>query len=402
MKQESYKRMEQYMKTCMKDSAHDYEHIYRVLYTALDIAKEEPNVDYDVLIAACLLHDIGREQQARNPKVCHAQIGGKMAYFYLMSNGWPMKRVQHVVDCIQTHRYHSKKEPQSIEAKILFDADKLDVAGAVGIARTLIYKGQVNEPLYHVDEHGDVIDSAEEKRPSFFQEYRRKLEPLYGRFYTERGKQLAKERKQAAQSFFESLRHEVSDGYLSGKQQLQDIFEGNVPAADAKAEQPSVPAPEILADTSQEAPEPAKSPEKSFVPVPTKLEHNYEWLDEFLLSQPGAVTDFKAEWQWKRYLVHGKMFAAICVDNEGTPIITVKCDPSMAKLLRLQYPEIQPGFYMNKVHWNSVSLIGHVPESLMREMAQNSYKLIVQTLPKKIREQLHIMKQKKQKQESSL
>ena len=91
------------------------------------------------------------------------------------------------------------------------------------------------------------------------------------------------------------------------------------------------------------------------------------------------------------------MFAAICVDNEGTPIITVKCDPSMAKLLRLQYPEIQPGFYMNKVHWNSVSLIGHVPESLMREMAQNSYKLIVQTLPKKIREQLHIMKQKKQK-----
>ena len=60
MKQETYDLLEQWMYQCMLDSAHDREHVYRVLYTALDIAREEENVDMDVLIAACLLHDIGR------------------------------------------------------------------------------------------------------------------------------------------------------------------------------------------------------------------------------------------------------------------------------------------------------------------------------------------------------
>jgi uncharacterized protein len=60
----------------MKDSAHDTEHIYRVLYVALDIARYEENVDGDVLIAACLLHDIGREEQNADPAVCHAAAGG--------------------------------------------------------------------------------------------------------------------------------------------------------------------------------------------------------------------------------------------------------------------------------------------------------------------------------------
>ena len=66
--------LENYMLSCMEDSAHDKEHIYRVLYNALEIAKNESKVDYDILICACLLHDIGRKEQFENPQLCHAQI----------------------------------------------------------------------------------------------------------------------------------------------------------------------------------------------------------------------------------------------------------------------------------------------------------------------------------------
>jgi putative nucleotidyltransferase with HDIG domain len=83
MKKETYDLIETYMLSCMEDSAHDKEHIYRVLYNALEIAKGEEGVDYDVLITACLLHDIGRKEQFADPKVCHAAAGAEKAYHFL-------------------------------------------------------------------------------------------------------------------------------------------------------------------------------------------------------------------------------------------------------------------------------------------------------------------------------
>ena len=74
MNKEQYNKIEQYMHLSMEDSAHDKEHIYRVLYVALDIAKYEKNIDYDVLIASCLLHDIGRREQFENAELCHAAL----------------------------------------------------------------------------------------------------------------------------------------------------------------------------------------------------------------------------------------------------------------------------------------------------------------------------------------
>ena len=63
MTKETFEKITNYMRSCMTDSAHDPQHIYRVLYSALQIAQTEEAVDYDVLIAACLLHDIGRKGQ---------------------------------------------------------------------------------------------------------------------------------------------------------------------------------------------------------------------------------------------------------------------------------------------------------------------------------------------------
>ena len=72
----------------MQDSAHDREHVYRVLYTALDIAAHEPGADADVLIAACLLHDVGRAEQFRDPQADHAQVGAEKALRFLRDEGW--------------------------------------------------------------------------------------------------------------------------------------------------------------------------------------------------------------------------------------------------------------------------------------------------------------------------
>ena len=148
MTKEMYLQIENYMLSCMEDSAHDKEHIYRVLYGALEIAKAEEHVDQDVLITACLLHDIGRKEQFADPTLCHAMVGADKAAAFLLAQGYGEEFAQKVHHCIQTHRFRKALQPQTIEAKILFDADKLDVTGAVGIARSLMYKSEVAEPLY--------------------------------------------------------------------------------------------------------------------------------------------------------------------------------------------------------------------------------------------------------------
>lgn len=214
-----YNEIENYMLEKMQDSAHDKHHVYRVLNSALDIAShaDTDTIDFDVLLAACLLHDIGREVQLTNLDLCHAQIGGDIAYEFLLSKKWPAQKALHVKKCIYTHRFRIDNIPESIEAKILFDADKLDASGAIGIARTLIYEGQVSEPLYILGE-GDriIIDGGGAEISSFFQEYNYKLKKIYNSFYTDRAKEIAKQRQKTAIDFYNGLFAEVTNNYESG------------------------------------------------------------------------------------------------------------------------------------------------------------------------------------------
>lgn len=120
----------------------------------------------------------------------------------------------------------------------------------------------------------------------------------------------------------------------------------------------------------------------------------YEWLDPYLLEKPGAERDYKIEWQWERYLVRGKMFAATCTPNpiykphNGRPMVILKCDPMLAELFRREYADVVPGFYCNKRCWNSVYLDGGVPDAVLREMCDMSYRLVVEKLPQKARREL--------------
>jgi len=225
MNKDTFALLENYMCSCMDDSAHDKEHIYRVLYHALEIAESEKSVDYDILICACLLHDIGRSEQLRNPSVCHAMIGGEMAYSFLLENNFSEEFAGQVRHCVQTHRFRQNRKPETIEAKILFDADKLDVSGAMGVARTLLYQGNVSDPLYWVMSDGTVSDGTDDARPSFFREYNFKLQRIYDQFYTSSAAKIASRRRGAAVSFYRDLLNEVTDTYHLGTIRLTHILE---------------------------------------------------------------------------------------------------------------------------------------------------------------------------------
>ena len=117
-------------------------------------------------------------------------------------------------------------------------------------------------------------------------------------------------------------------------------------------------------------------------------QNNYEWLDEYCLSQVGAIKDYQPDWEANRYMVGGKMFAMCATDKEGKPIITLKLEPAHGDLLRQQYEHIVPGYYMNKLHWNSLYLEGNVPDETLQMMIRESYQIIFSSLTKKLQKEI--------------
>lgn len=119
-----------------------------------------------------------------------------------------------------------------------------------------------------------------------------------------------------------------------------------------------------------------------------------EWLDQYLRAKPGAEHDYKLEWQWDRYMVRGKLFAALCTPDlkyqiyGGHPLINLKCDPRRAELYRAEFSDILPGFYCDKRNWISVFLDGSVPDAVVRELCDHSYDLVVSKLPQYIQREL--------------
>ena len=225
MNRSEYRRIERCMLECLQDTAHDKDHVYRVLYNAMAIAQEEPGADMDILITACLLHDIGRPEQIADPRLCHAEVGAQKAFAFLSGIGWVAVRAEHVRQCILSHRFRKSNPPATVEAKILYDADKLDVTGAIGAARTLAYNGAVGQPIYTTAEDGTILDGSGDEPGSYFHEHRWKLEKVYDRFLTAAGARMAKERYQAADDFYRSVLREVRDTARAGQNLLADALE---------------------------------------------------------------------------------------------------------------------------------------------------------------------------------
>lgn len=110
----------------------------------------------------------------------------------------------------------------------------------------------------------------------------------------------------------------------------------------------------------------------------------YDWLDGYLMEKKAVEKDLQPDWNWVRYKIGGKMFAAVCLGADNQPYyITLKLEPLEGEMLRAQYPDILPGYYMNKQCWNSIKPDGDVPDELMKTMLDKSYALVLGGFSKK-------------------
>lgn len=115
----------------------------------------------------------------------------------------------------------------------------------------------------------------------------------------------------------------------------------------------------------------------------------YLWLDEYLLKKRGVTKDLQPSWNWIRYHIGGKMFAAVCLDDQNQPYyINLKLEPLEGEFFRSQYEDVIPGYYSNKLHWNSVKADGAVPDELLKQMLDKSYFLILSGFSKKRQREL--------------
>ncbi len=109
----------------------------------------------------------------------------------------------------------------------------------------------------------------------------------------------------------------------------------------------------------------------------------YDWMDAYLLSKRAVTKDLQVEWNWIRYKIGDRMFAAILLDDDDRPVyINLKLEPTEGEFLRRQYDDIIPGYYSDKRCWNSVMPDGAVPDALLKSLLDKSYRLVLAGFPK--------------------
>src|SRR3989304_6585273 len=189
------------------DIVHDFDHVLRVLRTADRLAAIE-GADLEILRAAVLLHEVEGPPREGENRHNRPHSSAEFAARILQKEGWSQERVSAVQHCILAHRYRDRSNPPStLEARILFDADKLDVLGAIGIARVIAYAALAGSPFYFPP--SDRFLNSGEEEPgephSAYHEHLFKLRKVPERLFTTTAKTMAAERLKILDAFFEQL-----------------------------------------------------------------------------------------------------------------------------------------------------------------------------------------------------
>ena len=148
MQKEIMQKLEEKAKSFFpRQGHHGFDHTLRVRQLAMRIGKAEA-ADLQIVEAAALLHDIGRAKEDKGEIECHAAQGAAEAAKILTGWDFPKEKIQAVQHCIAVHRASKREKPETIEAKILQDADRLDVIGAIGVARVFHRSGAMGREMY--------------------------------------------------------------------------------------------------------------------------------------------------------------------------------------------------------------------------------------------------------------
>lgn len=189
------------------DPVHDFNHILRVLALAERLARSA-GADLEILRAAVLLHDAhGAAPTGEAGRAAHHLESAEFAAQVLRSEGWPEARIAAVQHCIRAHRFRGTEAPRSLEAQILFDSDKLDVLGAIGVARAMAYAALAGQPL--TGEPSAQFRASGQKEPGEphtpYHEFLFKLAKIKDRLHTPAARALAEERHHYLAAYFDRL-----------------------------------------------------------------------------------------------------------------------------------------------------------------------------------------------------
>ncbi len=192
------------------DPVHGFSHILRVYRLCERIGRQE-NADLTIVRAAALLHDVEGDVDVRED---HHLAAARFAEKTLLKEGWSAEAIKAVVHCIRAHRFRDDSEkPQTLEAQVLFDADKIDAIGAVGVARAVAYAVRAGMDVYAPP--SDLYLSSGKYEPGESQtvahEYLFKLRHIKDRLFTPSGRSLAAERHELMVRFFEGWMKEIGE-----------------------------------------------------------------------------------------------------------------------------------------------------------------------------------------------
>ena len=190
------------------ESAHDFDHVLRVLALAERLARAE-SADIEIVRAAALLHDIARVDEDVTGGD-HAQMAADRACEILLARGIAPQKADAVAHAIAAHRFRGTTAPQTLEAQILFDADKLDSIGAIGVARAYAVSGALNQRLWS-QVAPDTVATRDQRNANHtaVAEFVVKLSKVRERMFTATARKIAEERHAYMADFFARLEREV-------------------------------------------------------------------------------------------------------------------------------------------------------------------------------------------------
>ncbi len=192
------------------DPVHGFDHIQRVYRMAERLAKAE-GADLEIVRAAALLHD-AEGPLSGDARIEHQLASAQFARQILEREGWPEDRIAAVQHCIRAHRFRDEREqPETIEAQVLFDADKLDAIGAIGAVRVIAY-AVLDEQNLFAKPSAQFLQTGKKQAGephTPYHEHIFKLRKLKERMFTASGRAVAEERHNYLEKFFARLRAEL-------------------------------------------------------------------------------------------------------------------------------------------------------------------------------------------------
>ena len=188
---------------------HDFDHTMRVVRHALQLCDELPVADRNIVHIAALLHDVARPEEFQSQgRIDHAVLGAEKARDFLLSINVNEEIANKAAEAISQHRFRSGVPPSTLEAAILFDADKLDSLGAVGIGRAFLFAGRAGARLHNSAEEA-LASAPYSSGDTAYREYLVKLSKVQYKMLTEPGKKKAALLSVRMDEFFRQLNAEI-------------------------------------------------------------------------------------------------------------------------------------------------------------------------------------------------